>query len=74
MVRCCHSNDFHDVAGTEQHGVAVGGFTYDPKTKRVAFVSVIDNLLKGAATQALQNINLALGFPEYEGIPLPVTL
>ena len=47
----------------------MGGFTYDPKTRRVALVSVIDNLLKGAATQALQNINLALGLPEYDGIP-----
>lgn len=56
-------------AGSGQHGVTVGGFTYDPKTRRVALVSVIDNLLKGAATQALQNINLALGLPEYDGIP-----
>ena len=30
----------------------------------------IDNLLKGAATQALQNMNLALGYAEFEGIPL----
>jgi len=30
----------------------------------------IDNLLKGAATQAQQNMNLALGFAEFEGIPL----
>ncbi|MBS0226159.1 MAG: N-acetyl-gamma-glutamyl-phosphate reductase, partial [Proteobacteria bacterium] len=28
-----------------------------------------DNLLKGAATQALQNLNLAFGFDELEGIP-----
>jgi N-acetyl-gamma-glutamyl-phosphate reductase/acetylglutamate kinase len=32
-------------------------------------VSCIDNLLKGAATQALQNINLALQLEEYDGIP-----
>lgn len=30
----------------------------------------IDNLLKGAATQAQQNMNLALGYGEFEGIPL----
>lgn len=30
----------------------------------------IDNLLKGAATQAQQNMNLALGYTEFEGIPL----
>ena len=31
---------------------------------------MLDNLLKGAATQCLQNINLSLGFDEYAGIPL----
>jgi N-acetyl-gamma-glutamylphosphate reductase len=36
----------------------------------VVVVATLDNLLKGAATQALQNINLALGLPEFEGIPL----
>lgn len=30
----------------------------------------LDNLLKGAATQCVQNLNLALGLPEHEGIPL----
>ena len=53
-----------------QHHVAVGGFAVDPKTRRVVVHATIDNLLKGAATQALQNLNLAVGFAEYEGIPL----
>jgi N-acetyl-gamma-glutamyl-phosphate reductase len=35
----------------------------------VVIVSVIDNLLKGAAGQALQNMNLMLGLPELEGVP-----
>ena len=56
--------------GTYYHGVTVGGFTYDAKTGRIALVSCIDNLLKGAATQAIQNMNLALGLDEYAGIPL----
>ena len=54
--------------GTRTHGVTVGGFTYDAATGRLVVVSVLDNLLKGAATQALQNVNLALGLPEYRGI------
>jgi N-acetyl-gamma-glutamyl-phosphate reductase/acetylglutamate kinase len=53
--------------------VTVGGFTYDPATGRLALVSCIDNLLKGAATQAVQNMNLALGLSEYAGIPAPST-
>jgi N-acetyl-gamma-glutamyl-phosphate reductase / acetylglutamate kinase len=63
--------DTPDVArhGTLKHGVTVGGFTFDPSTGRLALVSTLDNLLKGAATQALQNINLAMGLGEYKGIP-----
>ena len=53
-----------------QHFVAVGGFTWDPKSRRLAMHATIDNLLKGAATQALQNLNLALGFEEFDGIDL----
>lgn len=51
-----------------QHGVKVGGFDVDPRTGRVVMISLIDNLLKGAATQALQNINIALGKNELLGI------
>ncbi len=55
------------IAGT--HGVQIGGFTMAPGNKRVVVVATIDNLLKGAATQALQNLNLALGLPELTAIP-----
>jgi N-acetyl-gamma-glutamyl-phosphate reductase/acetylglutamate kinase len=53
-----------------RHGVEVGGFAVHSGGKRVVVCATIDNLLKGAATQCLQNMNLALGFAEYEGIPL----
>lgn len=52
-----------------RHHVEIGGFTLSEDGKRLVVVSVLDNLLKGAATQALQNLNLAFGFEEYEGIP-----
>ena len=55
--------------GALSQGVTLGGFNVDAKTGRVALVSCMDNLLKGAATQALQNMNLALGLGEYDGIP-----
>jgi len=51
------------------HHVEIGGFAVAPGGKRVVVVAILDNLLKGAATQAMQNLNLALGFPELEGIP-----
>ncbi len=52
-----------------KHGVQVGGFTMAAGNKRVVVVATIDNLLKGAATQALQNLNIALGLPELTAIP-----
>jgi N-acetyl-gamma-glutamyl-phosphate reductase len=36
---------------------------------RVVVFSVIDNLVKGAAGQAIQNMNVALGWPEGKGLP-----
>jgi len=52
-----------------RHGVQVGGFTLAPGGKRVVVVATLDNLLKGAATQAMQNLNLALGIDELTSIP-----
>jgi len=51
-----------------RNGAIIGGFTVAPGGKRVVVVGVLDNLLKGAASQALQNLNLALGFNELTGI------
>ncbi|GMM37316.1 bifunctional acetylglutamate kinase/N-acetyl-gamma-glutamyl-phosphate reductase [Saccharomycopsis crataegensis] len=56
-----------DISG--KHGVVVGGFAVNSKANRVVVVATIDNLLKGAATQCLQNINLVCKYGEYEGIP-----
>ncbi len=52
-----------------RHGAQVGGFTLAPGGKRVVVVATLDNLLKGAATQAMQNLNLALGIDELVSIP-----
>jgi N-acetyl-gamma-glutamyl-phosphate reductase len=46
----------------------VGGFAVDPVHGHAVVVTTLDNLLKGAASQALQNLNLAFGFPERMGI------
>jgi N-acetyl-gamma-glutamyl-phosphate reductase len=56
------------VAG--KHHAEVGGFTMSADGKRVVIVATLDNLLKGAATQAMQNINRAIGVDEYTSIPL----
>ncbi|KAK9447429.1 Aspartate/glutamate/uridylate kinase [Limtongia smithiae] len=53
-----------------KHGVIVGGFAVHSSQPRAVVISTIDNLLKGAATQCLQNINLTLGYDEFAGIPV----
>ena len=52
------------------HQAEIGGFTMAAGGKRVVIVSTLDNLLKGAATQAMQNINRAIGMDEYTAIPI----
>ena len=52
------------------HHVALGGFALSGDGRRLVVVATEDNLLKGAATQALQNLNLAFGLGEFDGIPL----
>ena len=53
-----------------RHGVEIGGFTMAPGGKRLVVVATLDNLLKGAATQAMQNLNNAFGLDELISIPL----
>ncbi|MFC3931989.1 N-acetyl-gamma-glutamyl-phosphate reductase [Streptococcus dentapri] len=57
--------DLHDVLGSNFTDI---GFAYNPVTKVLTVVSVIDNLVKGAAGQAIQNVNLAWGFEETNGL------
>lgn len=50
--------------GAKQPGAVIGGFALDETGRKAVIVSALDNLLKGAATQAMQNLTLALGLPE----------
>jgi len=46
------------------------GFKLDPRTNRIVMMGAIDNLVKGAAGQAVQNMNLLFGLPESDGLEL----
>ena len=46
------------------------GFKIEPRTNRLIMMGALDNLVKGAAGQAVQNMNLLLGLPENEGLQL----
>ena len=47
------------------------GITYDPQSGWVVCVAALDNLVKGAAGQAIQAMNIMFGFPEQQGLMTP---
>lgn len=47
------------------------GFELDAKSNRLVVVAAIDNLIKGASGQAIQNMNLMFGFDEIKGLEAP---
>ncbi len=57
--------DLHVVQGTNFCDI---GFFFEPESQRAVIVAAEDNLVKGAAGQAVQNLNLLLGIPETEGL------
>ncbi len=59
-----HIPQIKDVAYTNYCDISV---TVEPRTKQLIIISVIDNLMKGAAGQAIQNMNIMFGLPETEG-------
>ena len=46
------------------------GIKVDKRTKRVIIISAIDNLIKGAAGQAVQNMNIMFGLKETTGLDI----
>ncbi len=56
------------VKGTNQALIAL---KHDPRTGRVILIAAIDNLVKGASGQAIQNLNLMMGWPEETGLTVP---
>tara|TARA_E500000331_G_scaffold154128_1_gene149833 strand:+ start:135 stop:1190 length:1056 start_codon:yes stop_codon:yes gene_type:complete len=55
----------HDVRGTN---ICKMKAVFDSITNKIIIISVIDNLIKGASGQAIQNLNLMMGFKEAEGL------
>ena len=75
FIRLCSENrppDTLHVRGTNYCDI---GFKIDERCGRLILMSAIDNLVKGAAGQAVQNMNLMLGFDETAGllsVPFPL--
>jgi N-acetyl-gamma-glutamyl-phosphate reductase len=59
--------DLHSVVGTNFTDIGLG---YNELTNTLTVVTVIDNLVKGAAGQAIQNMNHLFDFDEKAGLDL----
>ena len=68
FVRLYKPGEVPDLAAVQRMNFCDIGLKFDPATGRAVVVSAIDNLVKGAAGQAIQNMNLMLGFDEAEGL------
>lgn len=68
FVRLYEPGSVPDLRAVQRTNFCDIGVNFDPATGRAVVISAIDNLVKGAAGQAVQNMNLMLGFPETEGL------
>jgi N-acetyl-gamma-glutamyl-phosphate reductase len=68
FVRLLPAGQFPNVRNVRGSNFCDIGAYADPRSGRVVMVTAIDNLVKGAAGQAIQNMNLMAGFDETEGL------
>jgi N-acetyl-gamma-glutamyl-phosphate reductase len=68
FVRLYQPGSLPDLAAVNRTNFCDIGFQFDAATGRAIVVSAIDNLVKGAAGQAIQNMNLILGCEEAAGL------
>jgi N-acetyl-gamma-glutamyl-phosphate reductase len=75
FVRICPAGSLPETLHVKGTNYCDIGFKLDKKQGRVVLISAIDNLVKGAAGQAVQNMNIMCGFQETTGLtqlPYPV--
>lgn len=70
FVRIMPQGVFPMLKGVQRTNYCDIGFFTDPDSDRVIVVTAIDNLLKGASGQAVQNMNIRAGFAEDEGLKI----
>jgi len=68
FIRVYEPGHLPDLRAVQHSNYCDLGVALDPGTGRALVVAAIDNLVKGAAGQAIQNLNLMLGYPETEGL------
>ena len=68
FVRVLNDGQTPETRFTEGSNFVDVNFKVDERTNRVVMMGALDNLVKGAAGQAVQNMNLMFGFDETEGL------
>ncbi|EML6322526.1 N-acetyl-gamma-glutamyl-phosphate reductase [Bacillus cereus] len=68
FIRICKQGKFPSPKEVRGSNYCDIGIAYDERTERVTVVSVIDNMMKGAAGQAIQNANIIAGLEETTGL------
>ena len=68
FIRICTQGKFPSPKEVRGSNYCYIGIAYDERTERVTVVSVIDNMMKGAAGQAIQNANIIAGLEETTGL------
>ena len=75
FIRICHGNGLPNVLHVRGTNYCDMGFKLDERNNRLILISAIDNLVKGAAGQAVQSMNIMLGLDETAGlmmVPFPL--
>lgn len=70
FVRVLEKGIFPETKWVEGSNYVDINFQIDSRTNRIIMIGAIDNLVKGAAGQAVQNMNLMFGFAEDEGLKM----
>jgi N-acetyl-gamma-glutamyl-phosphate reductase len=71
FIRICPDGKYPDTRNVRGTNFCDIGFRLDMSRNRLILISAIDNLVKGAAGQAVQNMNLMLGLDETTGLRQP---
>jgi N-acetyl-gamma-glutamyl-phosphate reductase len=68
FVRVCPVGSYPNISSVAGSNYCDIGLAHDPRTKRIIIIAAIDNLVKGAAGQAVQNMNIVCSFEEDAGL------
>ena len=68
FVRVCPAGSYPNISSVTGSNYCDIGIAHDPRTKRLIIIAAIDNLIKGAAGQAVQNMNIVCSLEEDAGL------